>query len=168
LAAAVRSLFRIRAYESTDATGLRRVWHQGTEGADLLTWVNADGTVARQELTLLDDHFVWTPEGFRTATLDESDGARAVRFDPQISRERVSAAHVALREYPGDDKYILNMRRIIAKTMGELMEGAEFVMTKNVPVPGGGESSSSGRALFYWAGIALALAAAAAAILALR
>jgi hypothetical protein len=173
-AAAVQSLFRIRAYETTDAAGLRRVWHQGAEGADLLTWVNAEGKVIRQELTLLEDHFVWTPEGLRTASVEDAGGSTAtaasstVRFDAQVSRERVWAAHAALLEYQGQDKYILNIRRILAHAMGKFLEGDEFVMTKNQPIPEGELGGLSAWSLAVWIGVALAVAAAVAAVLMLR
>jgi len=173
-AAAVRSLFRVRAYESADGTGLRRVWHQGTDGADLLTWVNAEGKVVRQEFTLLVDHFVWTPDGLRTAAVDEVGGSKAseasatVHFDAQVSRERVVVAHAALLSYTGEDKYVLNIRRILAKAMGEFLEGDEYVMTKNLPIPQGEAVGSSGWSIALWVGAAVALVAAVAAMLLLR
>ncbi len=169
-AAAVRSLFRVRAYEeAADASGLRRVWHRGEAGADLLTWVGSDGKVVRQELTLFDDHFVWTPEGLRTARLEEGQDAQdaaasaTVRFDEPVSRPRAWAAHAAMRGYTGQDKYILHVQRVFAQAMGELMGADELVMTRDILIP-----RSSGRALVIWAGTAVALAVAAAALLALR
>lgn len=168
-AAAVRSLFRVRAYEeAADASGQRRVWHRGEGGADLLTWVSPDGKVARQELTLHDDHFVWTPDGLRTARLDGGDASRGVvssatvRFDEPVSRQRAWAAHSAMRGYTGQDKYILHMQRILGEAVGVLMGADDLVMTRDVPLP-----RSSGRALALWAGAAVALAVAAA-LLALR
>jgi hypothetical protein len=167
-AAAVRSLFRIRAFEeAADAAGLRRVWHRGERGADLLTWVRPDGKVARQELTLLDDHFVWTPNGLRTARLEAGDGlegeAASVRFDRPLSCQRAFAALAALRGYSGEDKYILHIQRILAKAVrGELMGADELVMTQDLHIP-----CASERTLALWAGAAVALAALAAASLAL-
>jgi hypothetical protein len=167
-AAAVRSLFRIRAFEeAADAAGLRRVWHRGEGGgADLLTWVSSDGKVARQELTLLDDHFVWTPNGLRTARLEAGEGlegeAASVRFDKLVSLQRAFAALAALRGYSGDDKYILHIQRILAKAVGELMGADELVMTRDLHIP-----CTSERTLALWAGAAVALAALAAAFLAL-
>jgi hypothetical protein len=171
-AAAVQSLFRIRAYETTDAAGLRRVWHQGADGADLLTWVNAEGKVVRQELTLLEDHFVWTPDGLRTASVEgagpRSAASATVKFDAAVSRERVWGAHAALLEYQGDDKYILNIRRILAQATGKFLEADEFVMTKNQPIPEGELSWLGSVSPAVWIGIALALAAAVVAVLMLR
>ncbi len=173
-AAAVRSLLRIRAYETTDGTGLRRVWHQGTDGADLLTWVNADGKVVRQEFTLLEDHFVWTPDGLRTAAVDEVGGSMAseasatVHFDAEISRQRVAVAHAALLSFTGEDKYVLNIRRILAKAMGELLEVDACVMTQNLPVPEGEALGPSGWSVALWVGAAVALVAVVTAVLLLH
>lgn len=166
-AAAVCSLFRIRAFEeAADAAGLRRVWHRGESGADLLTWVSPDGKVARQELTLLNDHFVWTPNGLRTARLEAGEGlegeAASVCFDKPLSCQRAFAALAALRGYSGEDKYILHIQRILANAVGELNGADELVMTQDLHIP-----CASERTLALWGGAAVALAALVAASLAL-
>lgn len=127
LAAAVNALYRIRAVEGPPgADGLKSVWHQCALGAELVSVVNARGQVVRQELTLLHDYFVWTPEkGLVTGAVVES-GARAmanggpvVEYDPALDSERLLSALGALSTYQGPDRYIRNVLR----TMELVREG---------------------------------------------
>ncbi len=119
---AIASLFRVRAAESApDKDGLKQVWHQGAKGADLLTYVNLKGQVERMEFTLFEDHFIWTPvKGLVSASVLRGGGSRAgaasdeVRFDPHLSPARVLNAHDALLSYSGQDRYIQQLRQILA------------------------------------------------------
>ncbi len=126
-AAAVQSMFRVRVAESPPGEdGLRRVWHQGGEGADLTTLVDPQGRVARMEFTLFETHVVWTAEGgFSTGTVDADKaaggikGSEVVRRDPEVNRATIERMHAALAGYSGQDRYLLHLKTLI----GRLREG---------------------------------------------
>ncbi len=115
---AVESLFRVRAAESPPgADGLREVWHQGSGGADLLSWVDSAGKVVRQELVLLEDSVRWSADaGLATGTVSQEKGAGGiqgsalVRPDKGIDRRRLERMHAALNGYFGTDRYIFHLR----------------------------------------------------------
>ncbi|WP_342378481.1 hypothetical protein NVS55_03800 [Myxococcus stipitatus] len=121
LKTAVQALSRVHAVEGPPGeNGLRTVWHMGTDGAELMSQVDAEGRVRRQELTLLEDHYMWASgEGVRTGRV-ESDGERArpaasvVKEDPQLVPHRLVRAAQALGTYTGQDRYILHMQRVLA------------------------------------------------------
>ncbi|QSQ11273.1 hypothetical protein [Myxococcus landrumensis] len=121
LKTAVQALSRVHAVEGPPGeNGLRTVWHMGTDGAELMSQVDSEGRVRRQELTLLEDHYMWASgEGVRTGRV-ESDGERAspaasvVKEDPQLVPHRLVRAAQALGTYTGQDRYILHMQRVLA------------------------------------------------------
>jgi hypothetical protein len=140
LVAAVQSLARIRVLEQQEADGLRRVWHQGAEGGDLLSWVDPQGRLLRQELTLLDDYFLWTStQGARTGATTDSGGAATARasemvaFDPFVSADRVHRGLAALKLYRGQDRYILHFHEILELIASGLEERREPIVTGPVP-----------------------------------
>ncbi|MFP2933724.1 hypothetical protein ACLESO_53035, partial [Pyxidicoccus sp. 3LG] len=122
LKTAVQALYRVNAVEGPPGeNGLRTVWHLCPDGAELLSLVDVDGRVQRQELTLLDDHYIWASgQGVRTGSLDRS-GANAagpasvvVNADPQLVPPRLMRAALAMGTYTGQDRYILHMQRVLA------------------------------------------------------
>lgn len=135
LQAAVDSMFRIRAVESPpDATGAREIWHQGAKGAELVSWVDAEGCVTRHELCVFEDVLVWERGGgVKTGALDRArvSGAKPadlVNYDVGLPprAERLGRLAKALQGYAGEDRFILHARRIV-ETARELGD----------PVPGG-------------------------------
>src|SRR5512140_1115214 len=94
LEAAVKALYRIRAVERpADEEGLREVWHQCALGADLLTCVDAQGHVVRQELTLLEDFFRWTSrDGMATGSVSAPERSRAGAGQPAPGSEDLPRA----------------------------------------------------------------------------
>lgn len=119
-AEAVESLSRIRAIEDPpDTEGLRTVWHQTGEGADLLSEVDAEGRVVRQELTLLEDYFHWkAQEGLKTGaapklSADAMISSAEVVLDPEISPQRLRRATAAMSSYSGEDRYIRHMAHVL-------------------------------------------------------
>lgn len=135
LKTAVQALSRVHAVEGPPGeNGLRTVWHMGTDGAELMSQVDSEGRVRRQELTLLEDHYMWASgEGVRTGRV-ESGGERAgpvasvVKEDPQLVPHRLVRAAQALGMYTGQDRYILHMQRVLALAREGLeMAGAGVV-----------------------------------------
>jgi hypothetical protein len=122
LKAAVQALYRVRAVEGPPGdNGHRSVWHMCAQGAELLSLVDPEGRVQRQELTLLDDHYVWTSgEGLRTGRVQTGGGSKAspaspiIHTDPQLVPFRLMRAALALESYEGEDRYILHMKRVLA------------------------------------------------------
>lgn len=139
LKTAVQALYRVHAVEGPPGeNGLRTVWHLGPDGAELLSLVDADGRVQRQELTLLDDHYIWASgQGVRTGSLErDGAGGRAspavvVKADPQLVPQRLLRAATAMGTYTGQDRYILHIQRVLALAR----EGLEL---------GGGGASAQG------------------------
>lgn|GEM_PF-1106389 len=135
LKTAVQALSRVHAVEGPPGeNGLRTVWHMGMDGAELMSQVDSDGRVRRQELTLLEDHYMWASgEGVRTGRV-ESEGARpspaaaVVKADPQLVPHRLVRAAQALGTYTGQDRYILHMQRVLALAREGLeMAGAGII-----------------------------------------
>lgn len=122
LKAAVQALYRVRAVEGPPGdNGQRSVWHMCAQGAELLSLVDQEGRVQRQELTLLDDHYVWTSgEGLSTGRVQTDGGSKAnaaapiIHTDPQLVPFRLMRAALALESYEGEDRYILHMKRVLA------------------------------------------------------
>jgi len=122
LKTAVQALSRVRAVEGPPGdNGQRSVWHMCPLGAELLSLVDLEGRVQRQELTLLDDHYVWTSgEGLRTGRVETEGGSKPnpasaiVHTDPQLVPGRLMRAARALETYEGEDRYILHMKRVLA------------------------------------------------------
>jgi hypothetical protein len=142
-AEAVQALARIRVAETRGADGLRRVWHQAAD-VDLLSWVDEQGKLLRQELTLFGDHYQWTSDfGLRTGQVGSPEGSAAaahasdlVALDTSVSKERLRTAHAALAPYAGDDKYVQHMKHVVAQFFRGLQDRDEVVitMTKETPV----------------------------------
>ncbi|ATB35543.1 hypothetical protein CYFUS_000956 [Cystobacter fuscus] len=99
--------------------GQRSVWHLSAQGAELLSFVDPEGRVQRQELTLLGEHCVWTSGvGLRTGRVEQVDAARTeasvVHPDREPVPERLLRAALALEDYRGEDRYILHIQRVLA------------------------------------------------------
>jgi hypothetical protein len=139
LKAAVTSLSRVRAAESAPKQdGSKSVWHQGAKGADLLSRVDSNGRVQAWELTLLTDHVRWkTGEGLTTGLVMDERGAggtpasNAVVLDRDLLPERLVRAHECLLMYHGEDRYLLNVKRVIALAVGGMHERLEVTVTKS-------------------------------------
>lgn len=171
--AAIGALRRIRAVESTpDADGVRTVWHQGAQGAELVSWVRGDGRVMRQDFTLVNDHFQWTSDhGVRTGEVSSGKGSRAgpasgaVTLDDQLSSERVFRAVEALKAWDGDDRYITHLKRLLnLSATGFSMRDESTVTEARAlgPLAAGPPAAAGPRPVLP---LALALAAAAAGLL---
>jgi hypothetical protein len=139
---AVQSLFRIRAAtQPPDAEGNRTVWHQGEKGVDLFSIVDPGGHIVRQELTLFEDHLLWSRQhGVRTGQLGEEQGSRGykaspeVRFDSEPSGVRLERASRALDSYTGQDPYILHLQQVIAAALrGQQVKERRAVTNPRIP-----------------------------------
>lgn len=138
LKAAIDTMFRIRAVESPpDEQGARTIWHRGAKGADLITYVDSEGKVSRQELFLFEDYFLWDrTNGLRTGVSLEkvgSAGARAsgdIAFDQDavLRMKRLEHAARALASYTGSDKLIVHAKQAITQAAnGKSYEADEQV-----------------------------------------
>ncbi|SEM49090.1 hypothetical protein SAMN05444354_117143 [Stigmatella aurantiaca] len=138
LKAAVQALAHVRAVEGPPGdNGQRPVWHMSTQGVELLSLVDPEGRVQRQEMTLLDDHYVWSSgEGLLTGWVERGGGAKVnpaaatIRTDPQLLPFRLVRGARALAGYEGEDRYILHMKRVLALAR----EGLELRGEPAVPV----------------------------------
>lgn len=125
LKSAIETMFRIRAVESPpDEQGSRTIWHRGAKGADLITTVDAEGRVARQELFLFEDYFLFERStGLKTGVaLDllgtsgaHANGDIAFDQDAQLRRTRLEHAAHALAPYDGQDKLIGHVRHVVTR-----------------------------------------------------
>jgi hypothetical protein len=119
LKSAMQELYRARAVEGPlGENGLRTVWHLSPQGAELMSLVDEDGRVRRQELTLLDDHCIWASgQGVRTGRVEGGESravSTEVHADPELVPQRLMRAAQALSSYEGQDRYILHMQRVLA------------------------------------------------------
>ncbi|WP_235685638.1 MULTISPECIES: hypothetical protein [Corallococcus] len=117
----MQELYRARAVEGPlGENGLRTVWHLSPQGAELMSLVDEDGRVRRQELTLLDEHCIWASgQGVRTGRVEAGESRRPpvateVHADPELVPQRLVRAAQALATYEGQDRYILHMQRVLA------------------------------------------------------
>jgi hypothetical protein len=142
LKAAVLALYQARPVEGPPGDdGQRSVWHLSSQGAELLSFVDPEGRVQRQELTLLDEHCVWSSGvGLRTGRVEQDGAARAetsvVHPDAQPVPARLLRAALALEHYQGDDRYILHIQRVLALARQGLVlsGGAGAVPSASAPV----------------------------------
>jgi len=117
---AIQALSQARPVEGPPGDdGQRSVWHLSPQGAELLSFVDPEGRVQRQELTLLGEHCVWTSGvGLRTGRVEQVGAARAeasvVHPDTEPVPARLLRAAVALEDYQGEDRYILHIQRVLA------------------------------------------------------
>lgn len=121
LKSAMQELYRVRAVEGPPGeNGLRTVWHLSPQGAELLSLIDDEGRVRRQELTLLDEHCIWASgQGVRTGRVESGEARRPpvsteVHADPELVPHRLVRAAQALATYEGQDRYILHMQRVLA------------------------------------------------------
>ncbi|MDY7225826.1 hypothetical protein [Hyalangium rubrum] len=145
LKAAIQALSQVRAVEGPPGdNGQRSVWHMSPQGAELLSLVDLEGRVQRQELTLLDDHYVWTSgEGLKTGRLENEGGAKAptaaaiVHTDSQLMPVRLVRGAVALATYDGEDRYILHIKRVLALAREglEMRDSSLGVASEPAPEP---------------------------------
>ncbi len=121
LVAAIEAMYRIRAVESPpDAKGQRTIWHRANRNAELVTEVDADGRVLRQELMLFDDILVWDRAGgLKTGVVVPTVGSRvlkpsdSVTLDEAVAEDRVSRMSRGLAAYGGDDRFISHIRELV-------------------------------------------------------
>lgn len=144
LDAAVQALVRIRAVESPPGDdGLRTVWHRSAQDADLVSYVDSNGHVVQQELTLVGDYFRWNSRHglstglkigvARAANGGPSDGT--VQLDKSLSADRVVRAHHAFQGYGGDDRYLRNMSRILRMVATGLRPSHEVTVSRSGTEP---------------------------------
>ncbi|MFE8605161.1 hypothetical protein [Archangium violaceum] len=120
LKAAVLALYQARPVEGPPGDdGQRSVWHLSTQGVELLSFVDPEGRVQRQELTLLDEHCVWSSGvGLRTGRVEQDGAVRTetsvVHPDAQPVPARLLRAALALEHYQGEDRYIQHIQRVLA------------------------------------------------------
>jgi hypothetical protein len=118
--AAVLALYQARPVEGPPGDGGQRsVWHLSPQGAELLSFVDSEGKVQRQELTLLGEHCVWmSGVGLRTGRVEQDGAARAaasiVHPDAEPVPARLLRAALALEDYRGEDRYIQHIQRVLA------------------------------------------------------
>ncbi len=139
--AAVLALFQARPMEGPPGDdGQRSVWHLSNHGAELLSFVDGEGRVQRQELTLLDEHCEWTSGvGLRTGRVEQEGSTRAetsvVHPDAQLVPARLLRAALALEHYQGEDRYILHIQRVLALARQGLVLSGGATSTAPAPAP---------------------------------
>jgi hypothetical protein len=151
LKAAVLALYQARPVEGPPGDdGQRSVWHLSTQGAELLSFVDPEGRVQRQELTLLDEHCVWSSGvGLRTGRVEQEGAARTetsvVHPDAQPVPARLLRAALALEHYQGEDRYIQHIQRVLALARQGLVlsGGTGAVPAAPGPVPSTAPASTS-------------------------
>lgn len=110
LGAAVESLFRVRAVESPpDEQGVRRIWHLGLRGAQLVTDLDSTGEVKGHTLTLFDEVISW----------DEAGGLSA---PTPASLKRAAAG---LQTYAGSDRLLQHLRGQLVAKVGATRTGEQ-------------------------------------------
>jgi hypothetical protein len=141
LKAAVLALYEARPVEGPPGDdGQRSVWHLSPQGAELLSFVDREGRVQRQELTLLGEHCVWTSGvGLRTGRVEQEGATRTetsvVHPDAEPIPARMLRAALALEAYQGEDRYILHIQRVLALARQGLVLAGGAVPSPGAPAP---------------------------------
>jgi hypothetical protein len=141
LKTAILALYEARPVEGPPGDdGQRSVWHLSPQGAELLSFVDREGRVQRQELTLLGEHCVWTSGvGLRTGRVEQDGAARAetstVHPDAEPVPARMLRAALALEAYQGEDRYILHIQRVLALARQGLVLAGGGVPAPVAPAP---------------------------------
>ncbi|WNG54383.1 hypothetical protein F0U59_06000 [Archangium gephyra] len=142
LKTAVLALYQARPVEGPPGDdGQRSVWHLSTQGAELLSFVDPEGRVQRQELTLLDEHCVWSSGvGLRTGRVEQDGAVRTetsvVHPDAQPVPARLLRAALALEHYQGEDRYIQHIQRVLALArQGLVLSGGTGAVAPAAPAP---------------------------------
>jgi len=127
VSAAIQALRRLHGAEVSTSSAPRTIWHQGGPNADLLSTEQAQGQLTRQEFTLFQDYFLWTPtEGLRTGRLADESSAAGIKatptlqFDRDPSAERLKRALAGLRAHPSEDAYLQHLTRVLETTLQTL------------------------------------------------
>jgi len=138
---AIQALSQARPVEGPPGDdGQRSVWHLSPQGAELLSFVDPEGRVQRQELTLLGEHCVWTSGvGLRTGRVEQVGASRAetsvVHPDTEPVPARLLRAAVALEDYQGEDRYILHIQRVLALARQGLVLAGGAAPVSSAPPP---------------------------------
>lgn len=136
--AAVQSLVRIRSADKTEPDGTRTVWHQGADGMELLSFIDAAGFLERQDFTFFGEQIVWTRDfGVRTGAVVGDGGSRAsgasdlLRLDGVVSHEKLASARGGLRHYDGEDRYVLHLREMLDRENAAAASAGGFMATRS-------------------------------------
>src|SRR6218665_385908 len=138
---AIQALSQARPVEGPPGDdGQRSVWHLSPQGAELLSFVDPEGRVQRQELTLLGEHCVWTSGvGLLTGRGEQVGASRAetsvVHPDTEPVPARLLRAAVALEDYQGEDRYILHIQRVLALARQGLVLAGGAAPVSSAPPP---------------------------------
>jgi hypothetical protein len=120
------TLRRVRVAERATPDGGKKVWHQGEGGAEVISFVDPDGRVTRQELYLDDRVAVWRPSApissGRLARADSATDAEAVLPDATLHVPTLHDAVALLDGYQGDDKYLAHLRTAVRAGVDSLNE----------------------------------------------
>ncbi len=139
LLAAIEAMYRIRAVESPpDAQGQRTIWHRASRNAELVSTVDAEGRVLRQELMLFDDVVIWERAGgLKTGVMLPTVGSRAskpsdsINLDEAVAGDRVSRMSRGLAAYAGDDRFITHVRELVKPLATAAVEFGQPIITRS-------------------------------------
>ncbi len=123
--AAIESMSRIRAVESPpDDKGERTIWHRAMNGVELISWVQADGTLSSQTLNAWGSSVLWKRGvGLSTAEIAQEQGKpEVVVTHAQADKALIQRLTVALAPYEGTDQFISHFKQIL-----QLGDSADFV-----------------------------------------
>lgn len=144
LKSAIESLNRIRALESQpDSSGGRTLFHRSAHGVDLISRVDGDGKVERQELFLFDDYLIWNRSGglkggvAQKGTVDQMvarGGGPAIGItfdtDAQVMAQRLSTAAEALATYTGNDRLVEHAKQLFLRSAQGEAFASNLVVTR--------------------------------------
>lgn len=118
-------MFRMRAVESPpDASGVRRIWHRGRRGAELVTVVDAQGQIVRHDLTLFDDVVRWDKDrGFRHTRVEPGTVDGPHDHFGRAGDELLARFRDAVETYSGSDRFIQHLREQLKGSAQGILPG---------------------------------------------
>ncbi|MBS2030930.1 MAG: hypothetical protein JST54_23705 [Deltaproteobacteria bacterium] len=110
------TLRRVRVADRPLEGGGKKVWHQGEHGAEVISFVDSDGHVTRQEAYVGGDAVVWEHQRPLTTGTMRIEGSAGDTLAPDASVRVPSVLNAVsmLEGYSGEDKYLRHLRAVLA------------------------------------------------------
>lgn len=152
---ALRAMIRVTALDAPpDEKGGRVIWHRGGGDSDLVSWVQADGKLIKQQLVLFDDVILWQHGRLvRTGRVERPGEVLAApqlvdtKLDAALDKARLQRLRTAVDGYQGGDHYIEHLIRVLGLVVSHALGSAPVVTRAAGQLSGRGHQKRKAPAL---------------------
>ncbi|MBI3178171.1 MAG: hypothetical protein HYZ27_00835 [Deltaproteobacteria bacterium] len=170
LADIAKSVRRIQGDDTYDASGVRKIWHQGQKQIEIMTWEKRDGGVVEQELSFMGLIIACKGGHLRTGKIpidsEYSSGGRPashmLAMDAEPSPRALDYASHLLKSVPERDYYVQHLLKAVNDAITTLGFDTSRTVVSSLaefahrPKPAGTDGPGRARAVAF---VLLALAA---------